>query len=142
MFKRIDIMSAVGSRLSQIAQANGYSTDIGLNTFYWHDLPLEYGTTALAYRDVGEEYTQVGNSFENQLHVEFEGLLFTDTPGVDGNRMIADIILAIGVDPTWNKLCFNTQLTKNETVVETAGETAVRVIVYADLFYRIPLWQS
>lgn len=133
-------MTAVGDRLSQIARANGYLTDIGTNIFYWHDPPAEYDTDSLIYRDPDEEHTQVGNQRENQLHVEVEGLLFTDNPGVDGNKVIADIIKAIGLDPTWSKLCFNTQLVKNETVVETTGKTAVQVIVFVDLFYRTSLW--
>ena len=142
MSKRIDIMSAVADRSSQITIANGYSTDIGLNTFYWHDLPLEYGYPALAYRDVAEDYVVMNRLRENILHLELEGLLFSDNPGVDGNKIIGDIIQALGVDPTWSGLCFNTQLVKSETTVETDGQTAVRAVVYVDLFYRTQLWRS
>lgn len=138
--KRTDIMSAIGDRLNKIAIANGYFTDLGTDIFYWQAEDAEYDAFCLIYRDVGEEHTQIGNTRENQLHVEVEAVLFTDNSGADGNKAIADIIKAIGIDPTWNKLCFNTQLVKNEMVVDTAGKTAVRVIVYADLFYRVPLW--
>lgn len=134
-------MQRVGDRMAQIAIANGYFTDIGTNPFYWHDPPLEYGEPALVYRDVGEEHSQIGRTHDNQLHVEIEGLIFTDSPGVEGNKAIADIIRAIGVDPTWSGLAYDSRLNKNSTVVETEGKTAVRVLVEVDILYRVPLWQ-
>lgn len=139
--KRSDIMAKVGDRLDKIAIVNTYQTDIGLNTFYWHDPPLEYDEPALVYRDVGEEHTQIGRTHENVLHVEVEGLLFTDTPGLDGNKALADIVRAIGKDPTWGGLAYDTHLSKSSTTVETEGKTAVRVLVELDILYRTPLWQ-
>lgn len=138
--KRITLISAVGESLTQIAIANNFFTDLGSNIFYWLSPDAEYDTNSLIYRDVGEEHTQIGNTRENQLHLEVEAVLFTDTPGTDGNKACADIIKALGVDPTWNGLCFNTQLVKSETAVDTVGKTAVRIIVYVDLFYRVSLW--
>jgi hypothetical protein len=139
--KRADIMLKVGDRMKSIAITNDYLTDIGINTFYWHDPPLEYDEPALVYRDVGEEHGQIGRTHDNQLHVEVEGLLFTDSPGVNGNRVLADIIRAIGKDPTWGGLAYDSRLNKNSTVTETDGKTAVRVLVEFDILYRVPLWQ-
>lgn len=135
-------MAKVGDRMGQIAIANGYATEIGLNTFYWHDLPLEYGQAGLVYRDVEEEHAQIGCAHDNTLHVEVEGLLFTNDPGVGGNKILADIIRAIGVDPTWGGEAYDSRLNKNSTVVETDGRSAVRVLVEFDILYRIPLWQA
>lgn len=140
--KRQTIMQRVGDRMSQIAIANGYQTEIGLDTFYWHDLPLEYGKAGLVYRDVGEEYAQIGRTHEMVLHVEIEGLIFGDFPGVEGNKALGDIIRAIGVDPTWGGLAYDSRLNKSATVTETSGQTAVRVLVEFDILYRNPLWQS
>lgn len=134
-------MTRIGDRMSQIAIANGYSTEIGLNTFYWHDLPLEYDQAGLVYRDVEEEHAQVGRTLDNTLHVEVEGLLFTDNPGLGGNMILADIIRAIGVDPTWGGLAYDSRLNKNSTTTETDGQSAVRVLVEFDILYRTPLWQ-
>lgn len=139
--KRQNIMVAVGDRMAQIAIANNYLTEIGLNTFYWRDLPLEYGQAGLVYRDVEEEHQRIGRTHDNVLHVEVEGLIFTDNPGVGGNRMLSDIIRAIGIDPTWGGLAYDTRLNKNSTAVETDGQSAVRVLVEFDILYRVSLWQ-
>lgn len=139
--KRQDIMVRVGDRMAEIAIANGYFTEIGLNIFYWHDLPLEYGKAGLVYRDVEEETTQFGRTHDNTLHVEVEGLLFTDDPGLGGNMMLGDIIRAIGIDLTWGGLAYDSRLNKNSTAVETDGQSVVRVLVEFDILYRVPLWQ-
>lgn len=139
--KRQIIMQRVGDRCRQIAIANGYQTEIGLDTFYWHDLPLEYGKAGLVYRDVGEDYAQIGRTHEMALHAEIEGLIFTDSPGVEGNKALGDIIRAIARDPTWGGLAYDSRLNKSSTVVETNGQTAVRVLVEFDVLYRVPLWQ-
>lgn len=139
--KRQQIMLLVGDRMREISVANTYATDIGLNTYYWHDPPLEYDQPSCIYRDIAEDYQTINRARESILHVELEGVIFSDDPGTDGNRILGDFISTISVDPSWSGLCFNTQLVKSETMVETAGKTAVRTILYVDLFYRNLLWQ-
>ncbi|MGL5805955.1 MAG: hypothetical protein ACRC11_11010 [Xenococcaceae cyanobacterium] len=143
MGKRLDILLAIGSRLGEIAIANSYNTNIGGQSFYWHDLDFEYGALgAVTYRDAEEDNVEVNIRRDNQLHLEIEAIAFADDTLATGENLLSDLISAVGKDPTWGGLSTKTTIVRNEKAVETNGKTAVRVILYLDIFYRTNLWEK
>lgn len=138
--KRHEILVAIGDRLREITIPNGYHTDIGVYTAYWVTDLTEYGSSAVTWRDPEEE-TIVNNRFhDNSLSVELEAIVFTTIPLLDGCLLLADLIKAVGVDPTWGGLAIKTDIAGNEKTVETSGQTAVRVILNLQILYRTPLF--
>jgi hypothetical protein len=117
---------------------NGYNTDLGLNVLYWQDWLTEYKSDALVYRDMDEETIEKGLEHENNLLVEIEARKFSDSPGIDGNKCLQDVIRAIGADITLGGLAIKVSLTGNEKDVETEGKTVVRTLVKFNVLYRNP----
>lgn len=104
---RQKIMDAIDTRLQSILIANGFKTNAGQNVFPWQ----EYGVTntklpALLIRDVDDDPDQetVGN-VDNILTVQVIALTAKSaTSDQQVREMIADVIVAVGVDETWGDL--------------------------------------
>jgi hypothetical protein len=139
--KRLDILNAIETRLTQITTNNGYFTDIGNSVDYWSDLPWEYGEVgAVSFNDAEEESNLVGSEEEHNLTVEIEALSFTNDPKTMGVQLLADIKRAIGTDPTWSGLALTTKVIANNKNVQTQGQAAVRISVTLAIVYRTERW--
>lgn len=134
---RAAILTAIQSQLTTITIANGYNTDLGARVFYWHDLPFEYGEQgALSIRDTETLIAEVNQRFHHEITIELEAVAFTDDPLMTGCNMLSDLIRCIGIDPTWGRQATQTQPTRTETIVETQGKTAIRVLLAMTVSYR------
>lgn len=138
--KRHEILVAIGDRLREVTIPNGYHTDIGVYAAYWATDLTEYGAAAVTWRDPEEETVTNNRFHDNSLSVELEAIVFTTIPLLDGCLLLADLIKAVGTDPTWGGLASKTDLIGNEKTVETSGQTAVRIILNLQILYRTPLF--
>lgn len=140
--KTLEILTKIGERLEEITIANGYATDLGEKVEYFRDLESEYDNSILTFRDADTEVFSPKNSFhEAVMPVEIEAIIFGENVLDLGCLAIADILLAVAVDPTWDGKAIDTSLKERFKSVETKGKKAVRVGVTIEVIYRFPRWR-
>lgn len=137
--KRQQITDKIGQLLARITIANGFNTDLGLKLAYWQDYASEYGEPILIYRDLEEEAVEKGDDHENTLQVEIEGRK-PELP-IEPNKILQDIIRAIGYEPNLAGLAIKVFPPSNQTLVETDGKVVSRVIVNFTIVYRTRRFQ-
>lgn len=100
------LVDLVKQRFQSIRTANGYNTDLGLRVTFWRDLAAVNWQTeelpAVNLRDRSAECEQV--MIGKQEHtITFEADAATKAANLDieGRKILADIIKAIGVDRLW-----------------------------------------
>jgi hypothetical protein len=141
---RQQIITKLDTRLKAILIASGYKTNLGQRVFDWRD--PAFGQTDLAglsYRDVSTGNVETvtiawpDSLQEFPLTVEME--LKGTTPAVM-RQMMADVLKAIGVDPTWDGLAISTEYLGDETDTEeqeaVIGATTMRILIT----YRTKAW--
>lgn len=137
MSKRLSIVNAIRSRLTEIQKANGFITDLGESVFYWKDLPAEYKQDSLIICDKDHRFERSNGRCTHTLAVEIKAVCFDDYYfGERGNEALEDIITLIGQDETWGSLATLTEIDDVDWSVETDGKTAVCVLVRLRVYYR------
>lgn len=120
------IVDAVISRMQTISVVNGYQTDLGATVEDWPRRFDEAELEALAAHaaigvydltaDSKKEHVESGDTMHR---LPFQIRIFAARSVTPRNlrRMIADVILAIGVDQTWGALAITTWPGRNGFVV-------------------------
>lgn len=137
--KRQQILDKIGELLARITIANGFNTDLGSSLAYWQDYASEYGEPILIYRDIEEESLEKGDDHENSLQVEIEGRK-PELP-IEPNKILQDIIRAIGHDTTLGGLAIKVFPPSSQTLVETEGKVISRVMINLTIIYRVRRFQ-
>lgn len=137
--KRQQIVDKIAELLARITIVNGFNTDLGLSLAYWQDYASEYGEPILIYRDLEEETQEKGEDHENALQIEIEGRK-PELP-IEPNKILEDIIRAIGHDPTLGGLALKVFPPSSQTMVETEGKVVSRVMVNFTVVYRVRRFQ-
>jgi len=113
---RQQIIDAVETRLKTIKVANGYETDIGLNVNVWHVTDLqEPELPAIDIRDTSESIEVRGGNHICTLTIEIEAKVSGASSGVSMRDILADIIKAVGTDPSFSGLVQETKPLQNDS---------------------------
>ncbi len=120
---RQSIIDSIITRLQTITIANQYETDLGNNVFEWRETDIELlDLPCVVLRDPSESVVARGGNHHYSLEIELEAKsLASDTALV--RNIIADITKAIGVDPNFDSLVYQTTPVENETLeIEHKGK--------------------
>lgn len=125
--KRELIFAEVKARFASITQANGYRTDIGLKLTEWQRTPKEVDQLpGVDVRDEVEETvieTKASGVYERGLMITaIAETLEPDATASEARKCLADMIAAVGVDPTWGGLARRTLPVEDEVLVDEAGQ--------------------
>lgn len=148
MSKRQLIFDAVKTRFAGILIANGYQTNVGANLTEWHLTPKEPADLpGLDLRDEVEktiipEQKNAG-VYERRLKITAIGELLEAADTAAGARLVlADMIKAVGVDPTWGGLARRTLPdTDDVTVDEEGARTGAARLTFHVEYSRKP-WEA
>lgn len=144
--KRQLICNAFDARLKTILTTNGYNTDLGLNVFEWRDTPFELNELpAINWRDLLEDDSNAtaGTIGYHNHGVTFELKVVTakgSTTAKEVRAILADLIAAVAVDQTWDKLALRTDPVKNEMEVEEAERIVGGMTVTLNIIYQTKKW--
>lgn len=142
------IITALDTRLKTILVSGGYATNLGWNVFEWRSTDLqESELPALIYRDIssGEALaiTIMGASSKREYPLDVE----IEVKGADGSTtpaqmrsMIADVIKAIGTDPTFGGLADMTEYNGDETSVLQEDKIMGSTLMRFRIIYRTKIW--
>lgn len=145
---RQTIITALDTRLKAILISSGYITNLGQHIFEWRSVDLqETDLPAIIYRDISSgEALPVTIMGANSLR-EYPLEVLIEIHGADGSTtpaqmrsMIADVIKAIGTDPTFGGLAVMTEYLGDETSVEQADKTMGSTTVRIRIIYRTKIW--
>ncbi len=147
MSKRQDIVNAVKARMLLIRTANGYATEIGADQSEWNvtgKSPQELPSHEV--RDAVEEAkVEKPNAglYERHLEITVIAELFEDAAGATNARLaLADIIKAVGTDPTWGGLAKFTLPVEEEIKVAEEGQRISGVtMIFQVVYFRQP-WEA
>jgi phage regulator Rha-like protein len=105
---RQQIVDAVKKRMKTVKKLNGYQTNMGLNVFVWRTTNIpSIELPCIIIKDSSEVSEAVGSRHIHILPLSIEiKIESVDMEVIRG--AIADISMAIGVDPTWGKLVVQT----------------------------------
>lgn len=132
------IVDEVDKQFKKIKRTGGYKTDAGHHVFSWRDPPLDKRELpCIVYRDGIESIDIIDNSLESHtLPFEVDLIDLGDTAPAKVRELIADIIRALGVDPTWNGLAIDTRLTAAGLSTAEASRKIGQASVNFDVLYR------
>ena len=144
------IMTAFDTRLRTIRVVNGYATNAGANVYDWLTTNLAVSSLpAITYKDPvvsGGEVVTIAGPVDSQREFEMdvECTLISNGAGIRAviRDMIADLIRAIGVDPTWGGLALSTDLSGDDTEIEQHEETIGSCTVKTRVIYRTKMWDT
>lgn len=135
---RLAILTAVGIRLGEIRQSNGFQTDLGAEVTYWKDLPNEYGKGgALTWADTTTEITHANQVAIHAITIMITAVAYTSDPLSMSCAISADLLKAMGGESlkTFGQDLIASPISLS-TEVETKGKTAVQVEAEFVLTYR------
>lgn len=153
MSKRQQIVDAVKARFAQIATANeyapgrNYQTDVGLKQTEWH--PAAKGPEDRPGHDVRDlpEETVVDDRnrglYERKLLVQVVAeIAEADATAANARKALADMIHAVGVDPTWGGLAkYSIPVDDEVTVDQEAQRVGGARLVFEVVYSRKP-WEA
>ena len=114
---RQSILNAIKTRLQSITVVNGYETDIGSNVNMWHTTDFqETELPAIDLRDPAEEVETRGGNHICTLTIEIEAKVSGSASDITMRDIIADIIKAVGTDPTFGGLTQDTKPVSNDSL--------------------------
>jgi hypothetical protein len=146
---RQQIISALDTRLKTILVANGYASNVGQHVYEWRSADLEESSLpGIIYRDIssGEALPvtimAADSKREFPLDVEIDIHVKTGATSAPAQMrsMIADVIKAIGTDPTFSALAVMTEYNGDETSVEQQERTMGSATMRFRIIYRTKLW--
>jgi bifunctional N-acetylglucosamine-1-phosphate-uridyltransferase/glucosamine-1-phosphate-acetyltransferase GlmU-like protein len=132
------------SQLQTITTANGYLTDIGLDAAYARDINQEWDTEGVTFRDFNCNITENNTFHEYDVEIEIEAITFADNLIEAGCNLEEDLIKLVSKNLNWTKVdAMITAFVPSGSIVksfQTAGRSAVSVILNLAVQYRIPKW--
>lgn len=147
MSKRQSIVAAVKTRMSTVRTANGYQTEIGASQTEWH--PTAKGVDELPSHDVRDEFEEAvvtarnKGLYERKLRVTLIAeLVEADATATNARKAHADIVRAVGVDPTWGGLAKYSVPAEEEVTVDEEGQRIGAVRVSFDVVYFRRAWEA
>lgn len=134
---RQQIMTALIIRLQTITIANGYETNVGGNVNDWHVSNFEETELpAMDVRDVNESTEVRGSLHQNTLSIEIETKVSGTASATTMRDIIADVVKAIGTDPSFSGLAQNIVPVQNATVeLDQKDKRIASVLQSFDILY-------
>lgn len=135
--KRQQIVTAIDARLKTILISNGYETNVGNNVYEWWSMPLiESELPGLIYRDTQEiEALSIGYHIHT-LTIEIDAFVVGSNSPSDLRKLIADVIISIGVDETWGELAEDTRPVEETIQIEQEERKIAAVKIKIEIDYR------
>jgi hypothetical protein len=126
MSRRQQIITAMTTRFKAITTANGYATNIGLQFHEWRtsELPQD-GLPAQTLRDPVDEVTLPDK--DSLMHRHHLTIILDLVIGeaaeqaTEARKALADVVKAIGVDPTWGGLAARTLPRREQIMTDAQG---------------------
>lgn len=123
MSARQDIIDALDARLQTILTTNGYGTNAGQHVYEHRATPLnETEMPGIVFRD---SETVTADTFGEELHT-LEIILELHAAGAGAQDTVrsiaADVIAALGTDPTFGGLAEDVEIPREESLVLEAAE--------------------
>lgn len=149
--KRQQILDAVKARFAGIKVADGYQTDIGLKQTEHHPTaksadPADGELPAHDVRDEAEETVvpdRNKGSYERKLRFTVVAeLLETDATAANARKALADMIKAVGVDPSWGGLARHTVPVEDEVQVDEEGQRVGAARLTFEVVYGRKPWEA
>lgn len=131
MGKRQQVVDAVKARFAGITVANGYNTDIGLKQTEWSPGPrgADPEDEELPSHDVRDEDEAANirdknsGTYESTLEIVALAYVAEAADGATTTRLaLADMVKAVGVDPTWGGLARRTLPDSEGVAVDNVGQ--------------------
>jgi hypothetical protein len=129
------VLDNLGLLLSSLSTVNDYRTDWD-RVVYWQDVPTEYESNWLTYRDTFTEFSEGNRQHEQVLSVEIQAWLFGDDPATAGIEALNDLIEVLGTDQTLGGSCRFLQIKQCEKECETGGRKVCTVTLTIALTFR------
>jgi hypothetical protein len=145
--KRQRIVDAVKARFAAISVAGGYLTELGGKQTEWH--PAAKGPDDRPghdVRDLAEETVVEDRNkglYERKLLVQVVAeVAESDATAANARAALADMIRAVGVDPTWGGLArYSLPVEDEVTVDEEAQRVGGARLVFEVVYSRKP-WEA
>ncbi|MHC1697778.1 MAG: hypothetical protein AB9919_06920 [Geobacteraceae bacterium] len=146
MSKRQSIVNAIETRMKTILTTNGYATNAGQHVFVWRttDIPETEMPSICIYDSdcpIDYENTPVGLQ-GHRLTVDLVGDAKGASAQVEVRKINADLLKAIGTDPTWGGLAIDTDLISHGINIEQGDKKIGAGVVRVEIPYRTPLWET
>lgn len=145
--KRQQIVDAVKARMLLVLVANGYQTDVGADQTEWHltakppdELPSHEVRDEIEEANVEKPTSGL---YERRLEITIIASLVEEAAGATKARLaLADIIKAVGTDPTWNGLAkFTLPLQEQIMVAEEGQRISGVTVTFVVVYFRKP-WEA
>lgn len=143
MTVRQQIVDAIVARFQSILIANGYSADIGNKVHEWKTVDLDpVKLPALLLRDTTDTMPTegIGDRRHHELAIETRLVFSGKTSAADARQMIGDVAKALGIDPTWGGLAYQTLLNSADIDMEHYDRLFCVAQVDFTVLYRTKLW--
>lgn len=143
--QRQAFVDALRVRLSAIAQESGYSTDVGLRVFEWRDPRgenvQEDELPCCGFADESSQITPLDSvTHEHALTVAIWAMDQGQNAAELARVLEADVLKAIGTDPTFGGLCHYFQPTSSLTELKVAGKRSASVRMTFEVRLRLVAW--
>lgn len=143
MSVRQQLVTAVEAALAGIRKTNGYATNAGATLQPWRTRMLgkDEDRPALTVRDPADVIARTTYGLDSHgLTLEVEGATDGDATAADLRELAADLLKALGADPTWGGLAEDTALTGVRLDVVQDGIPTGMVTVTAVVQYETDPW--
>jgi hypothetical protein len=143
---RQQICTKVAARLATILTTAGYATNLGQHVYEWLPEVLEQSNTlGVVWKDIDESPSNLttGGTLGYHYHdlkFEFTIIASGSTAIANVRKALADVIKAIGVDQTWDKLADRTVPVPNEMAAEQADRIVAAFRLTVIVQYRTHKW--
>jgi hypothetical protein len=139
---RTSLMAAVATRLQAVTVANGYATGIGSSWRSWQAAPPKWD--ALPVLQAIDPTSAPGpvayGKRRHALEVQVQVLLPGGTSLATLRAYAADLLAAVGTDPTWGGLAVATQPTAVSLDPGESENVSDGVSLTLEIAYETALW--
>lgn len=133
MGARRQILENLQAKLEEIRLGNGYLTDIGQSVRYWQDTDIEYGETALEFRDTIEDLGLQNIPYEKSLMVEISAYQASEDLLTASSDILEDIEKCLGDFTVEGGIA---KILNNQKTTETKGKKTLKIKVTLRIQYR------
>lgn len=141
MSVRQQIVDAIKTRLQQILLGNGYQTDVGKHVFRHEPMMIDDDDLpALIYRATTGDSRAVTGYHMHTLELEIVAVMDGRASDDTVREIMADVLKAIGTDPTWGGLAINTTPRGNDIQTDPANGKITASVQRFAIAYRTAEW--
>lgn len=139
---RDQIIDAVEARLALIKAASGYRTDLGYKVRTWQATPPRWeDLPVLQASDPEETLGQPAyGKHRHELTVRVEAILPGGTAAAVLRDAGADVLQAVGTDPTWGGLAVQTSGARVTIDPGAEDQVSAGVTVELSIHYETDIW--